>query len=77
MHQLSDVLSGPYVLVRVTRGALVGHRYTYSPPHLRTSQDRRTFVPTSVSLLNDLADPVFEGVGLAGFKGRENAFLLA
>ena len=26
---------------------------------------------------NDLADPVFDGVGLAGFKSRANAFLLA
>ena len=40
-------------------------------------QYRRTFVPLSVSLWNDLADPVFDGVGLAGFKSRANAFLLA
>ena len=26
---------------------------------------------------NDLVDPVFDGVGLAGFKSRSNAFLLA
>ena len=31
----------------------------------------------SVSLWNDLVDPVFDGVGLAGFKSRSNAFLLA
>ena len=31
----------------------------------------------SVSLWNDLADPVFDGVGLVGFKSRTNAFLLA
>ena len=31
----------------------------------------------SVSLWNDLSDPVFDGVGLAGFKSRANAFLLA
>ena len=30
--------------------------------------------PLSVSLLNDLNDPVFDGVGLAGFKSRVNAF---
>ena len=35
------------------------------------------FRPLSVSLWNDLADPVFDGVGLAGFKSRANAFLLA
>ena len=38
---------------------------------------RRTFVPLSVSLWNDLVDPVFDGVGLAGFKSRANIFLLA
>ena len=27
--------------------------------------------------LNDLADPVVDSVGLAGFKNRANAFLLA
>ena len=34
-------------------------------------------MPLSVSLWNDLDDPVFDGVGLAGFKSRANAFLLA
>ena len=68
---------GPYVPVRATRGSLVAHRYTYAPPRCRTSQYRRTFVPLSVSLWNDLADPVFDGVELSGFKSRANAFLLA
>ena len=36
-----------------------------------------TFIPISVSLWNELADPVFDGVGLMGFKSRANAFLLA
>ena len=31
----------------------------------------------SVSLWNDLVDPVFDGVGLAGSKSGSNAFLLA
>ena len=43
----------------------------------KTSQYRRTFSPLSVSLWNDLCDPVFDGVGLAGFKSWANAFLLA
>ena len=34
------------------------------------------FVTISVSLWNDLANPVFYGVGLAGFKSRANASLL-
>ena len=45
-------------------------------PRSRTSQSSRTFVPLSVSLWNDLADPVFNGVGLAGFKRRENALFI-
>ena len=77
MHPLNGALPGPYEPLRVTRGALVTHRYTYSPPRCRTSQYSRTFIPHSVSLWNDLANPVFDGVGLAGFKRRANAFLLA
>ena len=77
IHPLNDALPGPYVPVRVTRGALVAHLYAYAPPRCRTSQYCRTFVPLSVSLSNDLTDPVFDGVGLACFKSRANAFLLA
>ena len=66
-----------YVPVRVTLGALVAHRYTYAPPHYRTLQYSRTFIPFSVSLWNDLDNPVFYGVGLAGFKSSANASLLA
>ena len=54
----------------VTRGALVAHRHSFAPPRCRTSQYRRIFVLLSVSLWNDLSDPVFDGVGLAGFKSR-------
>ena len=78
MHPLSGALPLPYVPALVTRGALVAHRQSFAPPRCRTSQYRRTFVPLSVvSLWNDLSDPVFDGVGLAGFKSRTNAFLLA
>ena len=62
MHLLNDALPGPYVPVRVTRVALVAYRYSYAPPRCRTSQYLRTFVLLSVSLWNDLADPVFDGV---------------
>ena len=74
MHPLSGALPLRYVPARVT---LVSHRHSFAPPHCRTSQYRKTFVPLSVSLWNDLCDPVFDGVGLAGFKSRANAFLLA
>ena len=77
IHPLNGALSGPYVPVRVTRGALVTHRYTYARPRCRTSQYSMTFIPLSVSLWNDLANPVFDGVGLAGFKSSTHAFSLA
>ena len=77
MHPLSGALHLPYVPVRVTRGALVAHRHSFVPPRCRTSQYRRSFGPLSVSLGNDLSDPVFDGVGLAGFKSRAIVFLLA
>ena len=69
MHPLYSALPVPYVPVRVTRGALVAHRYTYGPP-------RSTFIPLSVSIWNDLVDTVFDGVGPADFKSRATAFLL-
>ena len=64
MHPLNGAILVPYVPVRVTRGALAAHRCQYS----------RTFILHSVSLWNDLANPVFDGVGLSGFKSRANAF---
>ena len=67
----------PYMPARVTRGALVAHRHSFAPPPCMTSQYCRTFVPLSVCLWKDLSDPVFDGMGLAGFKSRANAFTLA
>ena len=77
MHPQSGALPLSYVPARVTRGALVAHRHSFAPRSCRTSQYRRSFVPLSVSLWNDLSDHVFDGVELAGFKSRVNAFLLA
>ena len=77
MHSLGGALPLPYVPSRVTRGALVAHRHSFAPLRCRISQYCRTFVPLSVSLWNDLSDPVFDGVGLSGFKNRANAFLFA
>ena len=76
-HPLCGALPVPYVPVRVTRGALIAHRYTFAPPRSRTSQYRRTFISLSVSLWNGLVDPVFDGVRLAGFKAGPTPFLLA
>ena len=77
VHPLNGALPGPYVPARVTRGALVAHRYTYAQPRCSTLQYSRTFIPFLVSLWNDLASSVFDGVGLVGFKSRANASLLA
>ena len=77
VHPLNSALPGPYVPVRVTRDALVAHQYAYALPHCRTLQYSRTFIPFSVPLWNDSANPVFDGVGLAGFKSRASASLLA
>ena len=76
MHPLYGALIVPYVPVRVTRGAVIAHRYTYEHPRCRASRTAG-LIRLSVSLWNDLADPVFDGVGMAGFKSRANAFLLA
>ena len=76
MHPLYGALPVPYVPVRVTRVAVIAHWYTYVPPRCRTSQYHRTFILWSVSLWNDLRDPVFDGVGLEGFKSKANAFFI-
>ena len=60
MHPLNDALPGLYVPVRVTRGALVTHQYTYAPPRCRTSHYCRTFVRFLVSLFNDLCSMVWD-----------------
>ena len=66
MHPLQGTQPVPYVPVRVTRGAVISHWYTYAPPRCRTSQYLMNFIPLSVSLWNDLGNSVFDGVGLAG-----------
>ena len=77
MHPLYGALPVPYLPVRVTRGAVIAHRYTSASPHCRTSQYNKTFIPLSVSPWNDLSYPVFDGVGLMGFNSRVNACLFA
>ena len=63
MHR-SKLCIPPYEPARVTRGALIAHVHSFAPPRCRTSQYRRTFVPLTLSLWNDLCDPEFDGVGL-------------
>ena len=66
-----------YVPTFVTWAVLVAHRRSVALPRCRTSQCHKTFVLFSVSLWNDVDDPVLDGVGLADFKSRVNAFFLA
>ena len=77
LHPLYGALPVPYVPVRVTRGAVIAHGYTYAPLRCGTSQYSGTFILFSVSLWNDLSDRAFHSAGLADFKSRANAFLLA
>ena len=44
---------------------------------LLAAEPRRTFIPLSVSLSNDLGDPVFDGVGLSVFQSKANTFSMA
>ena len=63
MHPLIGTLPLPHAPVRVHRGALAAHRHSIGPPRCRTFLYRRTLL--------------FDGVGLAGFKSRANAYVLA
>ena len=72
MQALNRALPGPPY---VCYGVLVAHRYAYARSSCRTSQYCRTFILLSVSLWNDLLDPVIDGMGLAGFKSRANNIL--
>ena len=71
----------PYGTLPVPYGAGVirtvnTHRHTYADPRCRTSQYRRTFIHLPLPLWNGLGVPVFDSVGLEGFKSRAKAFLL-
>ena len=75
MHPLYGAIPVPHVPMRNTRDALVdiGILIRLSAAY-KSSQ--RTFIHLSVSLWNDLADPVFDCVGLVGFMSRANVFSL-
>ena len=71
MHSPYGSLPVTYVPERVTCGAFVTHRYTYSPPRCCAAW----LLLPSMWLWNDLVILVFDGVGLAGFKSIANTFL--
>ena len=62
MHPLYCALPVPQVPVWVTRGAVIAHQDTYTPPRCRILQYSRSLIPLLVSLWNDLSDPVIDGV---------------
>ena len=59
MHPLCCALPVLYVPTKVTRGALVAHGNTI----LLLAAEPHGIIPLLISLRNDLADPVFDGVG--------------
>ena len=68
LHPLYGAVPVLYVPVRVTRGAVIAHRYTYAPPSCRTLQYGKTFIPFSVSLWNGLSVPQFRWCCTGGFQ---------
>ena len=70
LYPLYGAVPVPYVPVLVTRGAVIAHRLTYTPPRCRTSLYSRTFIPFSISLWNDLSDPELSirWCGTGGFQ---------
>ena len=77
MHPLNGSLSGPYVPVWVTHGALVEHQYTYAQPRSEPFSTTGLLFPSQVPFRNDLEDPVFDGVGLAGSKNRAIIYFIS
>ena len=77
MHPPSGALTLPFMPAGVICGVFFSHRHSFQPPRCRASQYRRTCVLLPEFLWNDLSDLVFDAVGLAGFKRRANAILLA
>ena len=76
MHPLYGALPVLYVSVKITCCALLAHWYTYAPSCCRFSKYHKTSIPFSVSMWNDLADPVFDVVGLVCYKSRADAFFI-
>ena len=78
MHPLYGALPGPYMCQCGLRAVLWLHIGTLML--LLSAEPRSTagllFPTHALPLWNDLSDPVFDDVGLAGFNSRVNAFLL-
>ena len=68
MHHIYGPLLVPYMPVLVTRGDVIAHRYNYAPLAAEPRSTAGPFILLLVSVWNDLGDPVFDGVGLAGSR---------
>ena len=75
MHPLDGALPGPYVPVRITRGTLVSHRYTYPPPRCKILQYRSSFVLLS-DLLGRFCRPRIRWCGTGGFQEQCQCFFI-
>ena len=64
MHPLYDAVPVTYVPVRVTRGGVIAHRYTYVPRRCRTSQYRKPFFLLYLCGTILYSDPKFDSVGV-------------
>ena len=72
MHHLYGAVPEPYAPVRVTRGVVITYRYTYDS--LSTAELLFFSQCLCATILVRWCD---DGVGLAGFKSKAYAFLLA
>ena len=79
LHELHDRCKCRLQIIRLAAptGKLTCDLGYARPTLCLCSHSGYEWTPLSVSLWNDLADPVVDCVGLAGFKSRENVFLLA
>ena len=78
MNPLSGALPALSVPARVTLGAEVAPRYTYAPrSSLQNLAVLLDFSSPVIIFVEGFHDPIFDGVGLAGFKTKANTFLLA
>ena len=69
MHPFNGALPGPYVPARLTRGALVPHRYTYAPPRCVPCSTARLLFPSRCPSGTILLTP-YSG----GFKEQGQCF---
>ena len=76
LHPLYGALPVPYVLVRVHVALRLQIGTLMCLLTAEPLSIAGLLFPFSVSLWNDLSDPIFDGVGLTGFKSRANAFLM-